>query len=210
MIALRSLLIVLSTTTLVFATFSRHQNNNWAVSTWNEAPDEERADCSGRGGFYVKGQGGRQVCCSEKTRVPPRDTNCPREWSQHKRTGTCIPPVRSFWDSFPVIVADTVADRNLVLLATVAKDIAGTQKPGNSKRTSRRNVAVDNGQSRHPLCLDAQMLTSGYRWHKRSKSCLPDQADTPGKCPPGKSCPNGALQSFLNERGYIADTNLNQ
>lgn len=93
MVAFAPLLLVLSTTTLVLATFNRHQETKWAVTTWNEAPSEERADCYGRSGFYIKGLGGKQICCSDKTRVPPMDAHCPRGWSQHKRTKACIPPV---------------------------------------------------------------------------------------------------------------------
>jgi hypothetical protein len=148
MVCLKALFVLFASSTMVLATNGGRRN--WSQNTWNNAPKEEQNDCSGRGGFYIKTGTNKELCCSEKTRIPPKDIHCPRGWSQHKRNGVCVPPVSCCCpcraESITRLLMDLV-NSNLLPIVIARKDTTGTATTGSVIKTRLPSVNRMNGMS---------------------------------------------------------------
>ncbi|KAI5449350.1 hypothetical protein NCC49_004755 [Naganishia albida] len=184
-------LLLLSTTALA----TLRQETHWAINTYNSASKEERDDCSARGAFYVKGANGKQCCSSEKTRVPPKSgTHCPREWSQHKRTGICVPPCEK--NTSPKCKKGTWWHKRSGTCLPDKPDAPGKCPTGKScpkqwQWDKRTNKCVPvNCESPEPDCNN---------WDEKDQCCQTKPTPSPKPAPPAKNYGGGYGYGYKRE-----------
>ncbi|KAJ9122843.1 hypothetical protein QFC24_003879 [Naganishia onofrii] len=145
---------------------------NWSQNTWNNAPKEEQNDCSGRGGFYIKTGTNKELCCSEKTRIPPKDIHCPRGWSQHKRNGVCVPPQ-------PTSDCDCKEGYNWNGNNWECDKNTSPKCKQNEWYHKRSNSCLPNKPDQPGKCPTDKSCPTGWQWNTKSKKCVPKDCEAP-------------------------------
>ncbi|KAG7561961.1 hypothetical protein FFLO_02601 [Filobasidium floriforme] len=155
----------------VTATWGKfHQPVNWGCGN-SKAPQKERDDCSSRGSFftYIGGKG-KAVCCSEKTKTPPRDIDCPIGWYMHKWEKCCIPPKE---------VNECDCGEGFTWNSNLNKCTKNKQHCKPSEWWHERSKeCVPNTPSKGD-CPKGKTCPKGWYWCKWTKKCRPETPHTP-------------------------------
>lgn len=93
---LTAALLALAATTPQIATatfgWGLRAHSNWGCSS-SHAPVVQKQHCTTSGSFFTFcDEIQTALCCSSKTRIPPRDVTCPFGWDQHNSYKVCLPP----------------------------------------------------------------------------------------------------------------------
>nr|XP_019051192.1 hypothetical protein I302_01641 [Kwoniella bestiolae CBS 10118]OCF30122.1 hypothetical protein I302_01641 [Kwoniella bestiolae CBS 10118] len=149
-------------------------NFGCGFSIKEKASHEQKDWCSGAGSFFTD-FGGSPLCCSDKTRQPPKHENeCPFGWSKHFKTDCCIPPKE---------VSPCDCGEGYTYDKKTHKCVkAGGKCHGGQWWHERSGTCCDNDWQWNPPkgdCPPGKSCPKGWFWHKQLKKCLPNGPGSP-------------------------------